>query len=157
MMKSLFLCWLIKVSLWSARKYSTRISEYPSIRLLRPWKLWRYLATTTPTSMSLPLPVCAHVTVMWSAGFQGQVHPVQVLGEVSVAWCTVLCDYVVVARGACGVVRLAFEKGTCKKFAVKIVSKKTFSVGVSIGLGAGTISEGFVLCVRVITVRHVTT
>jgi serine/threonine-protein kinase Chk2 len=34
-------------------------------------------------------------------------------------------------RGACGEVRLVFEKETCKKFAVKIISKKTFSVGVS--------------------------
>ena len=32
-------------------------------------------------------------------------------------------------RGACGEVRLIFEKGSCKKFAVKIVSKKKFSVG----------------------------
>lgn len=35
-------------------------------------------------------------------------------------------------RGACGEVKLAFEKGTLKKFAVKIISKKTFSVGVSV-------------------------
>ena len=34
-------------------------------------------------------------------------------------------------RGACGEVKLAFEKGSCNKFAVKIISKKTFSVGVS--------------------------
>ncbi len=34
-------------------------------------------------------------------------------------------------RGACGEVKLAFEKDTCKKVAVKIVSKKVFSVGVS--------------------------
>ena len=32
-------------------------------------------------------------------------------------------------RGACGEVRLIFEKGSCKQFAVKIVSKKKFSVG----------------------------
>ncbi|XP_027059568.1 serine/threonine-protein kinase Chk2-like [Pocillopora damicornis] len=32
-------------------------------------------------------------------------------------------------RGACGEVRLAFSRGSCKKFAVKIISKKTFSVG----------------------------
>eukprot|EP00731_Ephydatia_muelleri_P027438 Em0019g311a len=32
-------------------------------------------------------------------------------------------------RGACGTVKLAFEKKTCKKFAVKVINKKTFSVG----------------------------
>ena len=32
--------------------------------------------------------------------------------------------------GACGEVRLAFSKGDCQKFAVKIISKKKFSVGV---------------------------
>ena len=32
-------------------------------------------------------------------------------------------------RGACGEVKLAFKKGTCEKFAVKIISKKKFSVG----------------------------
>jgi len=32
-------------------------------------------------------------------------------------------------RGACGEVKLAFEKGTCKKYAVKIISKKTFTLG----------------------------
>ena len=32
-------------------------------------------------------------------------------------------------RGACGEVKLAFEKGSCRKFAVKIIAKKTFSVG----------------------------
>lgn len=37
-------------------------------------------------------------------------------------------------RGACGEVRLAFSRGSCKKFAVKIISKKTFSVGVSVKL-----------------------
>ena len=35
------------------------------------------------------------------------------------------------SRGACGEVKLAFEKGSCNKFAVKVISKKTFSVGVS--------------------------
>ncbi|XP_077995471.1 serine/threonine-protein kinase Chk2-like [Glandiceps talaboti] len=35
----------------------------------------------------------------------------------------------VLGRGACGEVKLAFEKGTCKKFAVKIIQKKTFSIG----------------------------
>ena len=34
-----------------------------------------------------------------------------------------------VFRGACGEVKLAFKKGTCEKVAVKIVSKKKFSVG----------------------------
>lgn len=34
-----------------------------------------------------------------------------------------------VYRGACGEVKLAFEKGSCKKFAVKIISKKKFSTG----------------------------
>ena len=33
-------------------------------------------------------------------------------------------------RGACGEVKLAFQKGTNDKFAVKIISKRTFSVGV---------------------------
>ena len=33
-------------------------------------------------------------------------------------------------RGACGEVKLAFERGTCSKFAVKVINKKTFSVGV---------------------------
>lgn len=32
-------------------------------------------------------------------------------------------------RGACGEVKLVFEKETCKKYAVKIISKKAFSVG----------------------------
>lgn len=32
-------------------------------------------------------------------------------------------------RGACGQVKLAFEKGTCRKVAVKIIEKKTFSIG----------------------------
>ena len=35
-----------------------------------------------------------------------------------------------VTRGACGEVKLVFEKETCKKYAVKIISKKAFSVGV---------------------------
>ncbi|XP_070572935.1 serine/threonine-protein kinase Chk2-like [Ptychodera flava] len=35
----------------------------------------------------------------------------------------------VLGRGACGEVKLAFEKGTCKKLAVKIIQKKTFSIG----------------------------
>ncbi|CAH3110770.1 unnamed protein product [Porites lobata] len=34
-----------------------------------------------------------------------------------------------IGRGACGEVRLAFSKGDCQKFAVKIISKKKFSVG----------------------------
>lgn len=34
-------------------------------------------------------------------------------------------------KGACGEVKLAFEKETCKKYAVKIISKKTFSTGPS--------------------------
>lgn len=43
----------------------------------------------------------------------------------------VLSDGVeLVSRGACGEVMLAFEKGTCNKFAVKKITKKTFSVGV---------------------------
>lgn len=32
-------------------------------------------------------------------------------------------------RGACGEVKLAFSKGSCEKFAVKLISKKKFSVG----------------------------
>lgn len=32
-------------------------------------------------------------------------------------------------RGACGEVKLAFEKDSCRKVAVKIIEKKTFSVG----------------------------
>lgn len=32
-------------------------------------------------------------------------------------------------RGACGVVKLAFEKETCQKVAIKIIEKKTFSMG----------------------------
>jgi serine/threonine-protein kinase Chk2 len=32
-------------------------------------------------------------------------------------------------RGACGEVRLAFSKGSCEKFAVKIIVKKKFSTG----------------------------
>ncbi|CAG5133375.1 unnamed protein product [Candidula unifasciata] len=35
----------------------------------------------------------------------------------------------VLGRGACGEVRLAFAKGSCEKFACKIISKKKFSVG----------------------------
>ena len=31
--------------------------------------------------------------------------------------------------GACGEVKLAFEKGTCNKYAVKIIQKKKFSIG----------------------------
>ncbi|KAM7426213.1 Checkpoint kinase 2 [Porites harrisoni] len=34
-----------------------------------------------------------------------------------------------IGRGACGEVRLAFSRGDCQKFAVKIISKKKFSVG----------------------------
>ena len=37
-----------------------------------------------------------------------------------------------IIRGACGEVRLAFLKGSCEKFAVKVISKKQFSVGVSV-------------------------
>ena len=37
------------------------------------------------------------------------------------------CEY----RGACGEVKLAFEKESCRKLAVKCITKKTFSVGVS--------------------------
>ena len=32
-------------------------------------------------------------------------------------------------RGACGEVKLAFAKGSCKKYAVKIVQTKKFTVG----------------------------
>ncbi|XP_071848698.1 serine/threonine-protein kinase Chk2-like [Apostichopus japonicus] len=32
-------------------------------------------------------------------------------------------------RGACGVVKLAFEKDSCQKVAIKIIEKKTFSMG----------------------------
>lgn len=35
----------------------------------------------------------------------------------------------VLGRGACGEVRLAFEKKTCRKFAIKVISKRTFSMG----------------------------
>ncbi|KAI8782455.1 serine/threonine-protein kinase Chk2 [Biomphalaria glabrata] len=35
----------------------------------------------------------------------------------------------VLGKGACGEVRLAFAKGSCEKFACKIISKKKFSVG----------------------------
>ena len=41
-----------------------------------------------------------------------------------------MCVYVA-CRGACGEVKLAFERETCRKFAVKCITKKTFSVGVS--------------------------
>ena len=34
-----------------------------------------------------------------------------------------------VPRGACGEVRLAFVKGSCEKFACKIIAKNKFSVG----------------------------
>jgi len=34
-----------------------------------------------------------------------------------------------IGRGACGEVRLAFSRGTCQKYAVKVISKKKFSVG----------------------------
>ncbi len=37
----------------------------------------------------------------------------------------------VFSSGMCGEVKLVFQKETCNKFAVKIVSKKAFSVGVS--------------------------
>ena len=33
-------------------------------------------------------------------------------------------------RGACGEVKLAIEKESCDKYAVKIITKKNFSVGV---------------------------
>ena len=46
--------------------------------------------------------------------------------------CTIF--FLPIFRGACGEVRLAFSRGSCKKFAVKIISKKTFSVGVSVKL-----------------------
>lgn len=32
-------------------------------------------------------------------------------------------------RGACGEVKVAFSKGTCERFAVKIISKKKFTIG----------------------------
>ena len=32
-------------------------------------------------------------------------------------------------RGACGEVKLAFEKGSCQKVAVKIIQKKKFTIG----------------------------
>lgn len=35
----------------------------------------------------------------------------------------------VLGKGACGEVKLAFEKGSCKKVAVKIIQKKKFSAG----------------------------
>lgn len=38
-----------------------------------------------------------------------------------------------IGRGACGEVKLAFEKDSCQKFAVKVISKKTFSMGPKIG------------------------
>ncbi|XP_065920782.1 serine/threonine-protein kinase Chk2-like [Dysidea avara] len=38
-----------------------------------------------------------------------------------------------IGRGACGEVKLAFEKDSCRKFAVKVISKKTFSMGPKIG------------------------
>ncbi|XP_071789769.1 serine/threonine-protein kinase Chk2-like [Asterias amurensis] len=38
----------------------------------------------------------------------------------------------VLGRGACGLVRLAFRKGSCEKFAIKIIEKKTFSIGGSV-------------------------
>ena len=46
--------------------------------------------------------------------------------------CTIF--FLPIFRGACGEVRLAFSRGSCKKFAVKIINKKTFSVGVSVKL-----------------------
>ena len=45
------------------------------------------------------------------------------LGSVPMIEC-VLCF-----RGACGEVRLAFAKGSCEKFACKIIAKKKFSLG----------------------------
>lgn len=30
--------------------------------------------------------------------------------------------------GACGVVRLVFSKGTCQRYAMKVIEKKTFSI-----------------------------
>jgi serine/threonine-protein kinase Chk2 len=36
-------------------------------------------------------------------------------------------------RGACGEVKLAFKKGTCEKFAVKVIVKKKFSIGPRVG------------------------
>ena len=46
-------------------------------------------------------------------------------------------------RGACGEVKLAFEKESCRKLAVKCITKKTFSVGVSslVWCGAWTYSK----------------
>jgi serine/threonine-protein kinase Chk2 len=41
----------------------------------------------------------------------------------------------VLGRGACGEVKLAFERETCRKFAVKCITKKTFSVGPRLGPG----------------------
>lgn len=41
--------------------------------------------------------------------------------------------FVCLCRGACGEVKLAFKKGSaCERFAVKVISKKKFTVGVSL-------------------------
>ena len=51
-------------------------------------------------------------------------------------------------RGACGEVKLAFQKGTNDKFAVKIISKRTFSVGVSHSICDGLLLEHF--CIHIV-------
>lgn len=53
----------------------------------------------------------------------------------------------VLGRGSCGEVRLAFEKGTCNKYAIKVIAKKTFSVGgkTSVNMSAEVMNEAKVL------------
>ncbi|XP_019859468.1 PREDICTED: serine/threonine-protein kinase Chk2-like, partial [Amphimedon queenslandica] len=41
-----------------------------------------------------------------------------------------------IGKGACGIVKLAFHRETCKGYAIKIISKKMFSVGPHLGRAA---------------------
>lgn len=40
----------------------------------------------------------------------------------------VFCNDLIFKRGAYGEVKLAFEKNSCQKYAIKIIPKKTFTV-----------------------------
>ena len=75
---------------------------------------------------------CAYMYSIW--GLNTHILVDRCLLCIHVVLCAEVCVYDVsytIIRGACGEVKLAFEKETCKKYAVKIISKKTFSVGVS--------------------------
>lgn len=103
---------------------------------LRKIKVCGTLSTTFTLSLLLSL-----VFVFNDKGCSNhndKLPPVSVLLLMPVVIIAVLQEFAekytlsrLLGRGACGEVKLAFEKDTCAKVAVKIISKKAFSVGVS--------------------------